>query len=118
MSIEYSGDYQFWTNTEAVTVTIKRAGTVTPGVPSTTTISIAVAFREDLDRKTAAILEVQSTEDAQVWNVPAALMGSNELRENDTITDSDGVVWIILSASLVRIGTSKLHWIAAVVKQR
>lgn len=118
MSTDYSGDYRFWDNVEALTVTIKRPDPLAPGSPTSTDIPIAIAFREDLDRKTAAILEVQSTEDVQVWNVPAALMTTNELRENDEITDTDNVIWTIISATLVRIGTCKLHWLAAVVKQR
>lgn len=110
---DYSNEYLFWDNTEAVTVTIKR-----PGTPATTNIAIARAYREDLDHDTAKLFDIWSPQDAQVWNIPAALMGSDELRETDLITDASSVVWTVKAAVLERVGTSAVSWRAVCHKEQ
>lgn len=120
--VDYSDDYQHWDNTEPVTVTIKRANPVTPGSPVTTAIPVALAIRDDLERKLFPLVEVRSSEDACMWSVPCALLvvsaTQHELQLDDRVTDADSVVWIVVDLKLIRVGTSKLHWIAACVKQR
>ena len=109
---DYSTDWRFWDNTESVTVTTLRAGA------TTTSIAIGDAFRGDIERKAARLLDVDIVENDQIWTIPASLMGVNELRQADTITDGDVVVWIVLEATLVTLGTSKLYWLATSQKKR
>lgn len=116
--LDYSDEYTYWDNTEPVTVTIKRPTLATPGVPTSVNLPITIAFREDLDRDTAAVLGVQVTETTQVWNIPAKLLGNEELQVNDVITDTEGGVWTILAAKCLRIGSCKLHWVAPAIKRR
>lgn len=122
MAIDYSTEYLYWDNPEPVTVTIKSPDPLSPGSPSLYAIQVEIAFREDLDRESSMRLDVQSTEDITVWNIPSALLQRSsvrqELREGDTILDGEGVTWLVVRTTEMRIGSSRLHWVATCTKQR
>lgn len=109
--IDYSDDWQWWDNTEPVTVSLARQS-------GTTTVAITAAFRGDISRNAADALGVELVANSQIWSIPAALMGSNELCQGDTITDEAGIVWNVEAAVLVTLGTSKLYWTAATNKRK
>jgi len=117
---DYSNDWQWWDNTEPVTITVKRpnAANPVPAGATTTQISIDNAFRGDIDRKATDYSDVRIAEADQIWSVPTALVGSYKLHEGDLLTDADGVVWVVDVATEVTIGTSSLYWTLATSERR
>lgn len=95
--------YKKMPNREAVTVTTKRGvGTVT-----STAISVSDAWQRSVTNEDIAYGYVTSKSEGQIWHIPAVLLGGADIRTGDTITDSDGVVWTVMSAEAVRL---KTHW--------
>jgi len=89
--------------TEAITLTTKR------GVNNDTTVSQSVshAWMQDIARDDVARGLVTSASEGIVWNIPNALLAGKEIETGDTITDSNSVVWTVMSVSRVRLQT---HW--------
>lgn len=116
---DYSNDYRWWDNTEAVTVSLLRPDPANPVPPVAlaTTVSISMAFRGDIDGKAAEYLGVSTEQFEQIWTIPSALLTTNEMRIGDTITDADEVVWVIQAANRVMLGTSDLFWTVATSKR-
>ena len=116
---DYSNDYQWWDNTEAVAVSLLRPDPANPVPPVAlaTTVSISMAFRGDIDGKATEYLGVSTEQFEQIWTIPTALLTTNELRIGDTITDADEVVWVIQAATKVMLGTSDLFWTVATSKR-
>lgn len=116
---DYSDDWEWWDNTEPVTITIKRANSSNP-IPAgatTTNISISDAFRGDIDSKLTEYSGIDIASVDQIWSVPTALVGANRIEVGDILTDGDGVVWAIANATEVTIGTSSLYWTLATNKR-
>jgi len=110
--IDYSLDWQWWDNTESLTVELFRSA------GASSEVSVSAAFRGDIERKAVEFFGLEVVQNSQVWSVPASLLGSDELLQGDTLTDGDGVVWTVEAATLNTIGTSKLFWSAVTNKQR
>ncbi len=111
--IEYSNDYQWWDNTEAVTITLVRES-------GTTTVSVAIGSRSDISTRELASSTQGVFQAGDVrWKIPVILLGiSNRLLPDDLITDASGVVWNVRSVSEVRVGTSRLHWEAICAERK
>ena len=116
----YSLDWQYWDNTEAVTVSFRRSN----AAEEDTEIEIATALREDLDRREASYLGVQISSDSTVWNVPCSLLVESteegevvrDLREGDRIADAESNIWIVISAMKERVGNAEISWRAVCSK--
>ncbi len=89
--------------TEAVTLTTKR------GLNNDTieTQSISHAWMRDITRDDIARGLVRSASEGIVWNIPNALLAGKEIETGDSITDSNSVIWKVISVSRVRLRT---HW--------
>ena len=89
--------------TEAVTLTTRR------GVNNDTieTQSVSHAWMRDITRDDVARGLVTSATEGIVWNIPNVLLAGKEIETGDTITDSNSVVWTVMSVSRVRLRT---HW--------
>jgi hypothetical protein len=94
-TIDASSDYQYWDNTEAVTVSLVR--------DSTTTVSISAALQQDVSRRTESYLGVHVTGDETIWHVPNALLNpasnGREILIDDLITDAGGLVWAVVAVT-------------------
>lgn len=106
--IDYSGDYQFWSNTEAVTVTLS------PNAVSPTSVSISKAMRNDLRRAGTVYNGIDLQGDEVLWSIPYALLNpagnGREIDKLDRITDADAIVWTVISATEIRVGSSRSHF--------
>ncbi|QDU06826.1 hypothetical protein [Gimesia aquarii] len=89
--------------TEPVTLTTKRG--VNNDVLQTQ--SISHAWQRDITRDDVAKGLVLTAPEGIVWNIPDVLLAGKEIETGDTITDSDSVVWIVMSITRVRLRT---HW--------
>lgn len=108
---DYSTDYQWWDNVETVTGSIKLAG------GSTQAFTANYAFRGDIARSDQDHgIVIHGNE--QIWCVPSAEVGNYELKEEDTLTDSASVVWVVRRAVLIYLGSSKLYWQVTTEKRR
>ena len=108
--LDYSRDWRWWDNTESVTATLTRAA-------GTTTVTITDAFRGDVEGKASNYPELIVSDKSVIWSIPYELLGSaNRIEEADEITAGDGV-WIVDSATLVTIGTSKYYWLVVTHKK-
>lgn len=89
--------------TEPVTLTTKR------GVNNDTieTQSISHAWMRDITRDDIARGLVTSASEGIVWNIPHVLLAGKEIETGDSITDSNSVIWKVISVSRVRLRT---HW--------
>ncbi len=89
--------------TEAVTLTTRR------GVnnDTTETQNISHAWMRNITRDDVVRGLVTSASQGIVWNIPNALLAGAEIETGDTITDSDSLVWTVMSVSRVRLRT---HW--------
>ena len=95
--------YQKMPNKEAITLTTYR-GVNRDTVAAT---SIEYAWQRELARDDIAQGLVTTSETGEVWHVPDAFVSSAGINQGDTITDSDSVIWTVMSSSRVR---SKTHW--------
>ncbi|WP_339730096.1 hypothetical protein [uncultured Gimesia sp.] len=89
--------------TEPITITTKR------GVNNdmTTTQSVSHAWIRDISRDDVERGLVSSATEGIIWNIPNVLLAGKEIETGDTITDSNSVVWTVMSVSRVRLRT---HW--------
>lgn len=108
--IDYSGDYQWWDNTEAVTVATTLGGT-------TTTTSVAKALSLDINRSLFRGMAGIEGDDL-VWMIPVALMGSVEINQADKITQGSGKIWLVKQVFKRGIGTSDTHFECLCAKKR
>ena len=95
--------YKKMPGTEAVTVTTKRG--VNPVVKAP--IVVSHAWQRSVTQDDVTNGYVRSRSEGQTWHVPAVFLNGAEIRDGDTITDSDSVVWTVMSAECVRM---KTHW--------
>lgn len=114
MPIDADADFANIDNRETVTVTCPRAG-VDPDFAAETDL----AFRRPLDIRRDFTADVALTGKEIVWNIAASVMvngsGRVELQEGDTITDGDGKVYKVLTASLK---TFRSRWRAVCIESR
>ena len=89
--------------TEPVTVTNKRG--VNHDI--TETQSVSHAWQRAISRDDVAKGLVTSSVESIVWNIPDILLVGKKIETGDTITDSNSVVWTVLSIDQVRLRT---HW--------
>jgi len=106
MTIDYSNEYLFWSNTETVTHTTQ-AGTATNDI---------TAFREDIDAKRAFFNGIALEGNELLWHIPVALVAT--VVPGDRITDSDSAVWRVNSVVKLGIGSSYIEHVCVCVKQR
>jgi len=87
--------------TEAVTLTTRR------GInnDSTETQSVSHAWMRDITRGDVARGLVTSATEGIVWNIPNVLLAGKEIETGDNITDSNSVVWTVMSVSRKRLRT-------------
>ena len=93
MAIDVSTDHEIFDNVEALTITLKRNA-------GDTTVEVTKALPQQVDRSEAEGAGVRLTGQTKQWSIAVAEMGSSEISEGDTATDSDDVVWTIRSAAL------------------
>lgn len=98
MTLDIAHDLSLADGSETVTVTLKR-------VDAETQVPVTGALRRALGRPHAFYSGVALQGDELVWNVPHVPLGEAELQRGDTIADSAGSVWTILSAARVTLGT-------------
>lgn len=116
---DWSDDYLYWDNTEAVTAYVTTPNAAAAGVdPTTTTVSIAIAFRGDISKLGKDLGDVLVETDTQEWSIPYALLGAYSFTQGDKIVDADDVTWIVDSSVLNRIGSSKLYHLAQTHKKQ
>lgn len=101
--IDFSTDYLFWDNPEAVTVTTTVGG-------SATSTSVERALQQDVSKTRGQFAGIQLTGDELGWLVPVTLMGSVEINIGDTLTQADSTVWRIVGAVKRGIGSNDTHW--------
>lgn len=89
--------------TEAVTLTTRRG----LNNDTTATVSVSHAWMRDISRDDVQRGLVTSAHEGIVWNIPNVLLAGAEIETGDTITDSNSVVWTVMSVSRVRLRT---HW--------
>lgn len=100
MTRSVTNEYLHWHQTELVSVTQYRASdVVTDDVTSR---------RGSLDSNEAG-QNPAVTEESIVWLIPGALIES-AVKTGDTITDSDDVVYQVVSVREVRLGSSLSHY--------
>jgi len=89
--------------TEPVTLTTRR------GVnnDTTSTISVSHAWMRNISQNDVAKGLVISAHEGIVWNIPNVLLSGAEIETGDTITDSESIVWTVMSVSRIRLRT---HW--------
>lgn len=90
-----SGDYAIFDGIETVTLTSRTTNAA--GTTSTSTTSIAGAFREAVTAANAFFIGAGFgvSDDATIFHLPADEMAGAVPKRADTITDSAGVVWTI-----------------------
>ncbi len=109
--IDYSGDYRFWSNTEAVTVRLRRsAGDVD--------VPVATALRDAIKSEAPEFRGVHLTGDELLWRIPFALLQGNRIEIGDWITDAAAVAWNVVSVATVSVGNSTTEFQCLCVKQR
>jgi hypothetical protein len=114
--IDYSGEYRFWSNTEAVTVTTKRAG-------ADTDIDIPIATSGDLAKTRGYYAGAALIGNETLWLIPNALLTAEPANADatieigDTVTDEGGTVYEVKSATLKSVGNSPTHWECLTVQQ-
>ena len=87
---ELADDALLVDGTETVTYRVQAAGAGSP---------ISGALRRELSRSElamGALAGIEATELA--WNLPGTSLGAIEPTQGDTITDSQGAVWIVVAA--------------------
>lgn len=111
MTVTQAGDYQWWDNPEAVTVTVPR-----PLPLGTAQIDVEIAQRGNLDKRAQFFNGTQLTGKETLWRVPAALMEGVEITGQTKIRDDLGALWIVKTAVLVGTGNDPGHWECLTVK--
>jgi len=111
MTIDYSDDYQYWDNSEAVTVTVRRAG-------SNEEVSVSIAVRESGDTSSEFFNGIRLRGDELLWHVPVALMDSNEIEPGDEIKDAGNVKYNVQSVVKAGVGNSAVEFQCLCKKQR
>lgn len=102
-TIDYSSEYLFWSQTEAVTVMLRQQS-------ENKSVSVATALRESINRKSASYAGLSLEGNAVQWCIPVALMGGETMHVGDEIKDSSGVRWKVSALTLIHIGSSPTHW--------
>lgn len=103
--------YEMMPGTEPVTVTTKRG----VGAVTSTDIPVSHAWQRTVTEDDVKNGLVRSRAAGQIWHIPAVLLGGAEIRNGDKITDSDEVVWTVMSAECVRM---KTHWHCVCEKEK
>jgi hypothetical protein len=89
--------------TEPVTVTtIRGVGKVTK-----TAIPVSNAWQRSVTEDDVTNGYVRSKSEGQTWHIPAVLLNGAEIKNGDTITNSEEEVWTVMSTECVRM---KTHW--------
>lgn len=102
--IDYSDDYTYWDQTEAVTVTLRTSS-------SSASRSIATAKRTNANRRETTFQSVTLYGDEVFFLIPNALLEDDDkILEGDTITDATSVVYTVTAAQQVQKGASKTHF--------
>jgi len=98
---DIASDYTSFDGLETVTYT-----PVAAGAAGTTIAITSGALRRGITgkRNQFAALVVLEPDDV-VWHIPVTLMGATIPLPDDTITDSDGFVWLVLAVAKVTLGT-------------
>jgi hypothetical protein len=106
-TLDVSQHHTFFHNTETVTFTAVRD-------TGDTETTVEYALRRQLNRSdvTASVIEITGSE--IVWNLPVAEL-STEPQRGDTITDSAGVVWTVMSWQKQTFGT---RWRIIAIRER
>lgn len=108
-TLDVTQDFLNWDNTEAVTVSLIRT-------TGTTARSIANGLRRAINRTDSQVAGIQIGSESTVWNIPVAQMTTgDEIKEGDTVTDDDAIVWRI---KIVALLTFKTRWRLVCTKQR
>ena len=108
-TIDVTTDYLIFDNTEAVTVTLKRAA-------GDTARSVTSALQRAVTRNDSQTAGVQIGSDSTVWHIANdELTSGDAIKEGDTITDAASVVWTVKGVSF---GTFETRWRCVCVKQR
>lgn len=92
-----ANDYQWWENTETVTLDYLRAAGDAQNADIT-------AQRLDPSEAQADFAGVNINGEALVWNIPDTLCTNGTPEIGDTITDAASAVWRIKSIQTVRFG--------------
>ena len=103
ININYANEYLYWSQTEAVTVTLHQQS-------ENKSVSVATALRESINRKSASYSGLSLSSDSVQWSIPVALLDSETLEIGDEIKDAGGVRWKVSAATLIRAGSSPTHW--------
>ncbi len=99
MSLDLSNDYKLADNGEDVTVTQKRGST-------TTTATVHNATNAPLSRRQLMALGgIALGGNEKSWSLNATEVGTPGIAIGDTITDSSGSIWNILSVEFLTLGT-------------
>ena len=109
--IDYSGDYRFWGNTEAVTVRLRRS-------TGDVDVAVATALRQSIRNDAPFYHGVRLSGGELLWRIPFALMEGDQIEIGDSITDLAAVAWNVLSVVVVSVGNSATEFQCLCVKQR
>ena len=104
--LDYSDEYQHWDNTEPVTVVVPRPASE----QGTATVDVSVARRQTPRRDAQFFNGIRLQGNEMIWHVPAALMDGVDIRPDSTITDGQGIKWIVATAVELRLGASRGAW--------
>ncbi len=107
-AVDASGYYKNISNTETVTLIIKRMEGETP-------LFVAGALGINLSLRDANALGVQAGTRSKRWHLPNVNMQGQEAEEGDVIRQSDGTNWTILQSDLQTFGS---RWECVTVKER
>lgn len=108
-TLDVTKDYLNWDNTEAVTVSLIRT-------TGTTARTIANALRRAINRTDSQVAGVQIGAESTAWNIAVDQMTTgDEIKEGDTVTDADSVVWTV---KIVALLTFKTRWRVVCTKNR
>lgn len=110
--IDVSNDYQFFDNTEAVTLTLKRFA-------GDTTVSIASALRGRTSRDEPIRSGAALMRDSLSFFLPGdEVTSSNEVEPGDTVTDASANIFTIKSVGRVEMGGSMSGYRCPVTPER
>jgi hypothetical protein len=107
--IDYSDEYKWWDQTEAVTFTPQWGGSGDP-------ISVDVARRAAPTRDYPSADQVVAESDSVDWHLPAALLVDAsgdpvEPHSGDLIEDANGVQFVVNGVQIVTYGAIRQHYV-------